>query len=51
MYTKHFGLNMLPFENVPDPKFFFDQGEHARVRNRITESFKAGRGLTVVTGR
>jgi len=50
MYTKHFGLNMLPFENVPDPKFFFDQGEHARVRSRITESFKAGRGLTVVTG-
>jgi MSHA biogenesis protein MshM len=50
MYTKHFGLHMLPFENVPDPKFFFDQGEHARVRNRITESFKAGRGLTVVTG-
>lgn len=50
MYTKHFGLIMLPFENVPDPKFFFDQGEHAKVRNRITESFKAGRGLTVVTG-
>ncbi len=41
---------MLPFENVPDPRFFFDQGEHARVRNRITESFKAGRGLTIVTG-
>lgn len=50
MYTKHFGLHMLPFENVPDPKFFFDYGEHAKVRNRITESFKAGRGLTVVTG-
>ncbi|MEW6600758.1 MAG: AAA family ATPase, partial [Nitrospirota bacterium] len=50
MYTKYFGLSMLPFENVPDPKFFFDQGEHARVRSRITESFKAGRGLTVVTG-
>ncbi len=41
---------MLPFENVPDPRFFFDQGEHARIRNRITESFKAGRGLTIVTG-
>lgn len=50
MYTKHFGLIMLPFENVPDPKFFFDQGEHARIRSRITESFRAGRGLTVVTG-
>jgi general secretion pathway protein A len=50
MYTKHFGLEMLPFENVPDPAFFFDQGDHARIRNRITESLKAGRGLTVVTG-
>ena len=50
MYTKHFDLHMLPFENVPDPKFFFDEGEHARVHKRITESFKAGRGLTVVTG-
>ncbi|MBI5666085.1 MAG: AAA family ATPase [Nitrospirae bacterium] len=50
MYTKHFGLIMLPFENVPDPRFFFDHGEHAKVRNKITESFKAGRGLTIVTG-
>ena len=50
MYTKHFGLKMLPFENVPDPAFFFDEGEYARVRQRITESIKAGRGLLVVTG-
>ncbi len=50
MYTKHFGLNMLPFENVPDPAFFFDQGDHARIRSRITDSLKAGRGLIVVTG-
>ena len=50
MYTEHFGLKKLPFENVPDPTFFFDQGDHARVRTRITESLRAGRGLTVVTG-
>ena len=50
MYTKHFGLNKLPFENVPDPMFFFDQGDYARVRNRVTDSLKAGRGLIVVTG-
>ena len=50
MYTEQFGLNILPFENVPDPKFFFDEGDHARVRQRITESLKAGRGLLVVTG-
>ncbi|MBI5055777.1 MAG: AAA family ATPase [Nitrospirae bacterium] len=50
MYTEHFGLKILPFENVPDTRFFFDQGEHARVHKRITDSFKAGRGLMVVTG-
>lgn len=41
---------MLPFENVPDPKFFFDQGEHARIHNHLKDSLNAGRGLTVVTG-
>ncbi len=50
MYTKHFGLKMLPFENVPDPVFFFDEGDHARIHNRIKDSFRAGRGLMVVTG-
>jgi general secretion pathway protein A len=50
MYAKHFDLLMLPFENVPDPVFFFDQGEHARVHNRIKDSLKAGRGLMLVTG-
>ncbi len=50
MYTKHFELNKLPFENVPDPIFFFDDGDYHRVRNRITESLKAGRGLIIVTG-
>lgn len=50
MYTEHFGLKMLPFENVPDPLFFFDEGDHSRVRQRITDSIMAGRGLMVVTG-
>lgn len=50
MYTAHFNLSKLPFENVPDPVFFFDEGEHARVHNRIKDSLKAGRGLMVVAG-
>ena len=50
MYTDHFGLKMLPFENVPDPVFFFDKGEYGRVRDRIADSIKAGRGLIVVPG-
>jgi len=50
MYTKHFGFKILPFENVPDPAFFFDQGDHARIRKRVEDSLRAGRGLIVVTG-
>lgn len=50
MYTKHFNLKILPFENVPDPLFFFDRDDYARARKRLTESLKAGRGLMVVTG-
>ncbi|MBC8412398.1 MAG: AAA family ATPase [Nitrospira sp.] len=50
MYISHFGLQILPFENVPDPAFFFDHGAYARLRSRISDSVKAGRGLTVVTG-
>lgn len=50
MYTEHFHLKALPFENVPDPLFFFDQDEYGRARRRLTESLRAGRGLLVVTG-
>jgi MSHA biogenesis protein MshM len=50
MYTENFNLNKLPFENVPDPTFFFDQGDYGKIRNRIKNSLIAGRGLIVVTG-
>ena len=49
-YIMHFGFNIPPFENVPDPKFFFDQGDYARVHNRIKDSLRLGRGLMAVTG-
>lgn len=50
MYTSHFGLTKLPFENVPDPVFFFDEGDYSRVYRRVTGSLIVGRGLMVVTG-
>ncbi|WP_297323774.1 AAA family ATPase [Nitrosomonas sp.] len=50
MYAQHFNLNILPFENVPDPLFFYDQGDHARIRKQISGSLQSGRGLIVVTG-
>lgn len=50
MYTELFDLNVLPFENVPDPRFFYDEGDHARIRKQISGSLQSGRGLIVVTG-
>ncbi len=50
LYTEHFGLKLLPFENVSDPRFFFGQGEHARIYQRLIESLNSSQGLTVVTG-
>ena len=50
MYAEHFRLKTLPFENVPDPQFFYNQGDHARIRKQISGSLISGRGLVVVTG-
>lgn len=50
MYTNHFSLQSLPFENVPDPAYFFDQGDYSRVLSRMIDSLWAGRGLMVLAG-
>ncbi|MHB8835963.1 MAG: ExeA family protein [Candidatus Methylomirabilia bacterium] len=50
MYLEHFGLRTLPFENVPDPAFFFDEGDYQRILRRLASAIASGRGLMVVAG-
>lgn len=50
VYLEHFGFRVMPFENVPDPAFFFDDGEYQRILRRLTSAVSAGRGLMVVAG-
>lgn len=50
MYLEHYGFRVLPFENVPDPAFFFDEGDFQRILRRITSAVASGRGLMVVAG-
>jgi type II secretory pathway predicted ATPase ExeA len=50
MYTNHFSLNRLPFENVSDPACFFEQGDYSRVLSRMIDSVLAEKGLMVVAG-
>ncbi|MGZ5031083.1 MAG: ExeA family protein [Methylobacter sp.] len=50
MYTEHFNLCLLPFENVPDPLFFYDNGSRAHIRKQIYGALQNNRGLIVVIG-
>ncbi|EMG37769.1 type II secretory pathway, component ExeA (predicted ATPase) [Desulfocurvibacter africanus PCS] len=50
MYRDFFGFTVLPFENAPDPKFFFDQGQYRATYALLLDSVAAGRGLMVVLG-
>ncbi|MGZ5576625.1 MAG: ExeA family protein [Methylobacter sp.] len=50
MYTEHFNLSLLPFENVPDPLFFYDYGSRALIRKQIYGALQNNRGLIVVIG-
>ena len=50
MYKELLNLSKLPFENVPDPDFFYDSGDFSRVFANLTNSLQAGRGLMIVTG-
>jgi type II secretory pathway predicted ATPase ExeA len=50
MYNEYFKLEKLPFENVPDPDFFFDSGAYSRSLNALSSSIDAGRGLMVISG-
>ncbi|AGW13733.1 ExeA family protein [Megalodesulfovibrio gigas] len=50
MYTNYFGLSALPFENSPDPGFFFDHGRHAEVLDLMQDFVTTSRGLLVVAG-
>ncbi len=50
MYAENFGFRKLPFENVPDPAFFFNHGDYISARKGISDSIKKGSGLMVVTG-
>ncbi len=43
-------LERLPFENIPDPKYVFDQDYYRRLLGRMMDSLWVGRSLMVVAG-
>lgn len=49
-YEKHWGLSELPFENVPDPKFYFPAPMHEEALHRLLYGVQTRKGAVMLTG-
>lgn len=50
VYCKHFRLERMPFDNTPDPAFFFKTPEHEEALAALCYGVTQRRGMTLVTG-
>jgi type II secretory pathway predicted ATPase ExeA/chromosome segregation ATPase len=50
MYCEHFGLDKLPFNNTPDPKFFFETPDHEEALASLIYAARQRKGFVLVTG-
>jgi general secretion pathway protein A len=49
-YEKYWGLSELPFENVPDPKFYFPAPMHEEALHRLLYGVQTRKGAVMLTG-
>ncbi len=50
MYEKYWGLKEKPFENTPDPKFFYNSPQHEEALARMLYVIREGKGAGLLTG-
>jgi len=50
MYCKFFGLDRPPFNNTPDPKFFFETPQHEEALASLRYTAEQRKGFVLVTG-
>ncbi len=50
MYLEYWGLREKPFENTPDPKFFYSSKMHSEALTRILYALTNGKGCVMLTG-
>jgi len=50
MYERHWRLNLRPFENVPDPRFYVPSVKHEAALERILYGIHARKGIVMLTG-
>lgn len=50
MYAEYWGFQELPFENVPDPRFFYPSAEHQEALLRLFYAVNSRKGAAMLTG-
>jgi putative secretion ATPase (PEP-CTERM system associated) len=50
MYEKFFGLSEKPFQQIPDPDYFFESRVHKRARAYLDFGLHQAEGFIVITG-
>ena len=50
MYCEFFGLKTLPFNNTPDPRFFFNTPDHEEALASLLYAAQERKGFVLVTG-
>ena len=50
MYQAYWGLQEKPFENTPDPRFFYESADVSEVYTRLLYTIKSNHGAALLTG-
>ncbi|NOR72537.1 MAG: AAA family ATPase [Mariprofundaceae bacterium] len=50
MYLEHWGLNDFPFENVPNPRYYFESETHRTLCEDLNDAIVRRKGAIVLTG-
>ena len=50
MYDSYYNLETLPFENTPDPRFFYASEQHREALAAIEYTIRMRKGIVLITG-
>ena len=50
MYEEYWGFKEKPFQNTPDPRFFYESSEHEEVLAKMLYTIEEGLGAGMLTG-
>ena len=50
MYQSFWGLSAKPFENTPDPRFFYTSAQHEEALTRLVYGVRENKGAVMLTG-